>query len=136
MTLISLRTASVVGVTAALVALGCAPAGAVGAGHAGRGSDAHAAKSGLPKHFPLPSGAKVLRHVKDGKETDVTVKVHGEHKAYTFWRKALPKAGYRTHGAEYEDGYGQIYFKGHHYAGDTQITFTGSSHVTVQLDHT
>lgn len=86
----------------------------------------------LPADFPLPPGAQVQGVVDDGREIDATVTVDAQQAAYDFWRRALPAHGWAIASAQDTPVGAEVRFRGHGFAGDTQIALRGTS-AAVQL---
>jgi hypothetical protein len=78
---------------------------------------------GAPKDFPVPSGAKVSAVGTDG---SFTVTGEGAEKVLSFYRKALPGAGYKITADEPT----AVSFEGS--AGKGKVTLDGD-HVTVTI---
>lgn len=78
---------------------------------------------GAPKDFPVPSGAKVSAVGADG---SFTVTGEGAEKVLSFYRKALPDAGYKITGDEPT----AVSFEGS--AGKGKVAVDGD-HVTVTI---
>ena len=87
----------------------------------------------LPAGFPLPPGSSVGRVVDDGGEIAATLTVPDPAAAATFWKSALPTAGYTVTSAQTAGGFGEIRFSGHGCGGDSQLALQGTT-VALQCD--
>lgn len=81
----------------------------------------------LPVGFPLPPGATVTRVQSDSGETAATLTVPDPGQATTFWKSALPAAGYAVISAQTAGGFGEIRFSGHGCVGNSQLAIQGTS---------
>ena len=89
--------------------------------------------SQLPSGFPLPHGARVKRSTHDGGEVTAQLSVPNAAAAYSFYRQALPSAGYRITHVDSALGAFEIRFTGHGCGGDSQVAGTPTG-VAVQCD--
>jgi hypothetical protein len=87
----------------------------------------------LPPGFPLPPGAKVTRSADDGGEIAATLTVPDPAAATSFWKSALPRAGYTITSDESVGGFGEIRFSGHGCGGNSQLALQGAT-VALQCD--
>lgn len=87
----------------------------------------------LPPGFPVPPGATVTRSVDDGGEIAATLRVTDPAAATSFWKTALPKAGYTVVSDQSVGGFGEIRFSGHGCGGDSQLAIQGTT-VALQCD--
>ena len=102
----------------------------------GAGSTAPGAgstRAALPPGFPVPPGATVTRSVDDGGEIAATLRVTDPAAATSFWKTALPKAGYTVVSDQSVGGFGEIRFSGHGCGGDSQLAIQGTT-VALQCD--
>lgn len=106
------------------------PGGGTGSGTAAVPTGATAA---LPPGFPLPPGATVTRSVDDGGEIAATLTVADPATATSFWKSALPRAGYTITSDESVGGLGEIRFSGHGCVGNSQLALQGTT-VALQCD--
>lgn len=89
----------------------------------------------LPQAFPLPPGTSVSGVTDDGDEVAATLTVPSSAQPVTYWRSALPRAGYAVTSVQTVGGLGEIRFSGHGCGGDSQLATQGTT-VTLQCDRT
>lgn len=106
------------------------PGGGTGTGTAAVPTGGAAA---LPPGFPLPPGAKVTRSADDGGEIAATLTVPDPAAATSFWKSALPRAGYTVTSDQSVAGFGEIRFSGHGCVGNSQLALQGAT-VALQCD--
>jgi hypothetical protein len=81
----------------------------------------------LPSGFPKPPGSSVGSKQKDGKETLYSLTVKSEPEAYKYWKKELPKHGWKIHKAKSKNDMAVIEFTGHGYTKGNSTYSTGIS---------
>lgn len=109
---------------------------ATGSTESGAGASASVGggRAALPEDFPVPNGADVGTVVRDENQIAAQITLTDPAAAYDFWRSALPKAGYTVTKAESVNAtFGEIRFRGHGCAGNSQIAVAGGT-AAVQCD--
>jgi hypothetical protein len=88
----------------------------------------------LPPNFPLPPGTTVGRVAVRASGIAAPLNVTDGDQATTFWKTALPAAGYTVSKAEVSGALGEIKFSGHGCLDGSQLGISGN-HVALECDH-
>lgn len=88
----------------------------------------------LPAGFPLPPGTTVGRVAVRASGIAAPMTVVDGDQATTFWKQALPAAGYTVSKAEVTGALGEIKFSGHGCLDGSQLGISGN-HVALECDH-
>jgi hypothetical protein len=88
----------------------------------------------LPAGFPLPPGTTVGRVAVRASGIAAPLNVTDGDQAATFWKQALPAAGYPVSKAEVTGALGEIKFSGHGCLEGSQLGISGN-HVALECDH-
>jgi hypothetical protein len=117
-----------------VILAGVAVAVSIGLGATGATASTDARPPKLPAHFPKPPGSSVQSKKTTGKETLYLMTVKSEPQAFKYWKKELPKHGWKIKKAVSKDGKGIIEFTGHGYTKGTSAESTGISVSSTSAD--
>jgi hypothetical protein len=81
--------------------------------------------SKLPAGFPLPPGATIGRVAERSTDITAPINVPDGDEATSFWKKALPAAGYTVGTVTVSDAIGAIQFTGNGCAEGSQLGVSG-----------